>query len=259
MTHTEISGPVSIEVIAHRGYSAKAPENTVAAIRLAMECGAPAVEWDVHVSASGTPHVFHDDSVDRTTSGSGLFASLTDPQIELLDAGSWFDPSYAGEPVPTLARALGAVADPIARIYPEIKAFQSLDDVDRMVADVEESGWLERAVFISMKWDALDRVRELAPTAGIGYIAEKSERYPEAIERAVGDIHALVDPDIRIALDMAEETARALERGVTLAAWTINDVETAARAVAVGIRRLTTNEVETLLHWANDQKDLVPA
>lgn len=242
----------TIEIIAHRGYSARGPENTVAAIRLAMECGAPAIEWDMHVSAEGTPHLFHDKTVDRTTSSSGEFGKLTDSQIELLDAGSWFDPAFGGEGVPTLRRALAAIGDPIQRIYPEIKAFHSLDDVDRMVADVEDSGWLDRAVFISMRWDALERIRTRQDDATVGYIAERPERYPEAIDRAKGDPQAIVDPDVRIAIEMAEESARAVELGIPLAAWTINDVETAQKAVAVGIRSLTTNEVERLLEWSRD-------
>lgn len=238
-----------IEIIAHRGYSARAPENTVAAIRVAMDSGAPAVEWDIHVSASGTPHVFHDDTVDRTTGGVGCFAEMHDAAIESLDAGSWFDPAFAGEPVPTLASALAAVGPPIERIYPEIKAFHGLHDVDRMVAEVEDSGWLDRAVFISMEWGALARVRQLRRDAWIGFIAETTERFAPAVDRASDDPAALVDPDIRIALSMPDQTARAVDLDVPLCAWTINDVETAVRAVALGIRRLTTNEVETLLSW----------
>ncbi len=239
-------------MIAHRGYSARAPENTVAAIRLAMACGAPAVEWDIHTSASGTPHLFHDDSVDRTTSGTGPFGTLTDSEVERLDAGSWFDPAFAGEAVPTLRGALNSLGEPIQRIYPEIKAFHSLDDVDRMVVDVEEAGWLPRSVFISLDWNALARVRLRSPEAKIGYIAETPERFAPAIDRASGDAHALVDPDVQIALSMPSETARAIGLGIPLAVWTVNDVNTAARAVGLGIRRLTTNEVEVLMRWVEE-------
>jgi len=252
MTQTAAEAP-AIEIIAHRGYSARAPENTVASIRLAMEVGATAAEWDIHVSASGTPHLFHDDALERTTSGSGSFAQATDAEIELLDAGSWFDPEFAGEPVPTLTTALSAAAHPLRRIYPEIKAFHTLDDVDRIYDEVEASGWLPNAVFISMKWNALERIRRRSSTTWIGYVVESPDRYTRAVDQAAGDAFALVDPDVRIALGMADVSARAIESGTTLGVWTVNDIETAEKAVAIGVRRLTTNEVGTLLSWARRQ------
>lgn len=241
---------MAVEIIGHRGYSARAPENTVAAVRLAMACGASAVEWDMHISASGTPHAFHDDTVDRTTSGTGRFASLTDEEVEQLDAGSWFDPAFAGEPVPTLRTVLKSLDSPIRRIYPELKAYRSLSDVDRILDEVQESGWLSRTVFISMKWEALERIRSRSDTAVVGFIAETPERLPEAIDRAIGDERAWVDPDVRIALAHPREIERAHDGSVQLACWTVNDVETARRAVDIGIERLTTNQVELLLAWS---------
>ena len=84
MTRDDPAG--RIEIIAHRGYSARAPENTVASVRAALTAGATAVEWDLQVSASGTPYLFHDDSLDRTTNGVGLFAESTDAVIDRLEA-----------------------------------------------------------------------------------------------------------------------------------------------------------------------------
>lgn len=241
---------MGVEIIGHRGYSARAPENTIAAVRLAMACGAPAVEWDMHISASGTPHAFHDDTVDRTTSGQGPFADLSDEEVERLDAGSWFGPAFAGEPVPTLTALLGALGPPIRRIYPEIKSYRSGSDVDRIVAEVEEAGWLPRTVFISMRWEALERIKSRSEDATVGYIAETAERLPEAIDRAMGDERAWVDPDVRVALSAPGEVARALDAGIGLACWTVNDVETAQQAFDLGIERLTTNQVELLLDWS---------
>src|SRR5215204_6586712 len=89
-------------VVAHRGASAEAPENTLAAFRLALEQGAPAVECDVHLSADGSPVVIHDETVDRTTNGKGAVAALTRAALRGLDAGSWHGPGFAWEPIPTL-------------------------------------------------------------------------------------------------------------------------------------------------------------
>ena len=96
-------------IIAHRGYSSQYPENTLSAIRAAVEAGADMVEIDVQLTKDNAIVVMHDKSVYRTTTGSGLVKDLTLEQIRALDAGSKFDPKFAGEGVPTLEEALDAV------------------------------------------------------------------------------------------------------------------------------------------------------
>ncbi|HEX2514267.1 MAG TPA: glycerophosphodiester phosphodiesterase family protein, partial [Chloroflexota bacterium] len=107
-------------VVAHRGASAEAPENTLAAFRLALQQGAPAVECDVHLSADGYPVVIHDETVDRTTNGKGAVGGLTRAALQGLDAGSWRGPRFAGEPIPTLEETLELCAGR-ARLFIEIK------------------------------------------------------------------------------------------------------------------------------------------
>ena len=107
-------------MVAHRGASAEAPENTLAAFRLALQQGAPAVECDVHLSADGCPVVIHDETVDRTTNGKGAVVGLTRAALRGLDAGSWRGPRFAGEPIPTLEEALELCAGR-ARLFIEIK------------------------------------------------------------------------------------------------------------------------------------------
>jgi glycerophosphoryl diester phosphodiesterase len=79
-----------------------APENTLASFCKGVELGAPLLELDVHLSADRRLLVIHDETVDRTTDGSGRVADLTSDQIRRLDAGSWFSPNIAGEQVPLL-------------------------------------------------------------------------------------------------------------------------------------------------------------
>ena len=92
-------------VEAHRGYSAIAPENTLASIRAGAGI-ADLTEWDVRVTADGALVVMQDSTVDRTTNGTGAVSALTLAQFQSLDAGSWFSPAYAGEPPPTMAEAI---------------------------------------------------------------------------------------------------------------------------------------------------------
>src|SRR4051794_30509551 len=84
-------------VVAHRGASGLAPENTLAAFRLAVELGSPGVECDVHLTADGRVIVIHDATVDRTTNGSGEVAAQPFEALRALDAGRWFEARFAGE------------------------------------------------------------------------------------------------------------------------------------------------------------------
>lgn len=96
-------------VIGHRGARAHAPENTLASLRVAAELGVAWVEVDVMLTSDGVPILMHDDTLDRTTSGRGNVADQDFAAIRRLDAGSWFGPAFAGEPVPTLEEALDLV------------------------------------------------------------------------------------------------------------------------------------------------------
>lgn len=99
------------EWIAHRGWSGQAPENTLSAIKRALEePRISAIEIDVHLTKDGVPVVIHDYRVNRTTDGEGFVKDFTTSKLQALDAGSWFDPSFAGEKVPTLEQVLEMVA-----------------------------------------------------------------------------------------------------------------------------------------------------
>ena len=93
-------------VIAHRGFSAIAPENTLVAIEKAIELGADMVEFDVTVTADGEVVVIHDETLGRTTDGRGKVMEKTLEELQRLDAGSWFAPEFAGESIPTLEQVL---------------------------------------------------------------------------------------------------------------------------------------------------------
>jgi glycerophosphoryl diester phosphodiesterase len=239
----------AIEVIAHRGYSARAPENTLAAIEAAIGAGADAVEFDLHVTRDGVPVLFHDATLERTTNGSGPIAEHTVDDIRSLDAGSWFGARFAGEPVPSFAEALATIGDRVGRIYPEVKGYGDASDLDVMVDLVLEHGMLEQAVFISMDWGALERMRARLPAVRLGYIVEKASRAAEGLARATGDTLALLDFKASLLLEDPRVARRARDAGVDLAVWTVDDPGEAVRLLELGVRRLTTNRVGDLLAW----------
>ncbi|WNF37669.1 glycerophosphodiester phosphodiesterase family protein [Bacillaceae bacterium IKA-2] len=97
-------------IMAHRGWSGKSPENTLAAIKLAVkEPSISAIELDVQLSKDGIPVIIHDFTVNRTTNGEGFVKDLTMKQLRSLDAGSWFSPDFKGEKIPTLEEVLQTV------------------------------------------------------------------------------------------------------------------------------------------------------
>ena len=238
-----------VEIIAHRGYSAQAPENTLAAVRRAIEAGADAVEWDVHVASCGTPVLFHDVALGRTTTGVGPVRRRTLGQLQALDAGSWFSPDFAGERIPSLAEALEATKGRVLRMYTEVKGYRELEDLDRMVSIVRQADALADTVFISLDWGILDRIRGQEPSVALGFVVEEEARFEEAVRRVLDDGNAFVDASHRLLLDRPELATSARQRGVALGAWTVDDPEEATALLELGVRGFTTNEVERLLAW----------
>ena len=98
-----------MQVFAHRGYSAKYPENTMAAFKAALKFNVDGIELDVHETKDGALVVIHDEKVNRTTNGKGYVKDYTLKQIKELDAGSWFNKNFKGEKIPTLKEVLQLV------------------------------------------------------------------------------------------------------------------------------------------------------
>ena len=239
----QLDGPV--EIIAHRGYSARAPENTLAALELAIEAGADALEFDIHPA----PFLFHDATLDRTTDAFGQIRDKTAEELAGLEAGRWFGAEFAGEPIPKLEDALRRVRGRVRRLYPEVKGYRSSSDLARISDVVDRAGATETAVFISMDWEALETIRRHRPVARVGYIVERADRAEEATERAMGDPLALLDVNADVLLADPTIAERARDTSVELATWTVDRPTVAARLFQMGVPRITTNEVQTLLAW----------
>lgn len=242
-----------VEIIAHRGFSAEAPENTIAALEAGLDAGADAVEFDLHTASDGTPVLLHDEKLNRTTDGRGKVHRRTARELAALDAGSWFGPDFAGEPLPTLADALAAVGTRAGRIYAEVKGARNVDDLDGVARIVTDAGLEEKTVYISMDWTALDRIRRTRPDALIGYIVDKERRAKGAIDRADDDARALLDFDARILLAAPAWAERALVKGIALATWTVDTVDDADAILRMGVPRITTNRVRDLVAWRDER------
>lgn len=155
-----------MEIWAHRGASAYAPENTLAAFRAAAELGADGVELDVQRARDGDLVVIHDATLQRTTQGRGPVAEYTVAQIKTLDAGFKSGPSFRGERIPTLAEALGYIRSTPLRVNIHLKSAVPADlPLERRVLqEVSAAGLGSRTVISSFSEDVLRRVRRSEPS-----------------------------------------------------------------------------------------------
>ncbi len=247
MTSAFPTGPSRDEVQAHRGASAIAPENTIAAFRAAAEAGAKWVELDVALSADGTLVVIHDDSVDRTSSGKGSLGALSAAQIGALDGGSWFDPRFAGERIPTLAETIKALGELGLSANVEIKQHphhQSLDQLVRAVqADIGKRSADTRIMISSFDPEALKAMHALEPDLEMAMLWE---RPPEdwadqlaAIPATTIHMHFKA-----LSIGMLEETTK---RGIKVRAWTCNDPVQLVSFWGAGLTGVITDDPKVFL------------
>ncbi|MDQ2940635.1 MAG: glycerophosphoryl diester phosphodiesterase, partial [Chloroflexota bacterium] len=161
-------------VVAHRGASTTAPENTIEAYRLAIEQGADAIELDVHLTVDGQLAVIHDETLERTTDGSGAVVALTMDQIRAFDAGATFAGSDGSFPyrghdlrVPTLSEVIEWLPAKVGLVI-EIKARAAVDEVVRLLRQADDVRG--RASVISFDEQAIQRSRELDPELTTGLL-----------------------------------------------------------------------------------------
>lgn len=159
-------------IIAHRGASAYAPENTLASFELAMRQGADGVELDAKLTQDGHIVVMHDQTVDRTTMHTGYVKDLTLAQLRKMDAGSHFDIAFAGETIPTLDEVLKAVGKMTYTNIELANLFSPFDNLPAKTAGlVKRHKILQRVWFSSFNPIALLRIHRLLPESPIGLLA----------------------------------------------------------------------------------------
>ena len=234
-------------VLGHRGASAQAPENTVAAFRAAENpngFGADGVELDVHLTADGVPVVIHNASVDATTDGHGLVRDMTLHEIQLLDAGSHFDAAFAGERIPTLTEALAAMGDRM-RVNIELKPqAKGTHDLEQAVAKVVyETAMATRVWFSSFKPYSLHQIRQFAPDIPCALLVSpltlSSLLLAPVTPMEAIHVHYSMCPKRLV------DVAHGL--GLRVGVWTVDDAAVAARLSSYGVDAIITNDPAKLL------------
>lgn len=242
-------------ILAHRGASAYAPENTLAAFRLARELGADGIELDVQLSRDKVPVIIHDDDVDRTTDGHGRVSDLTIAELARLDAGSWKTKDYRGEPIPTLAQVFDALGDwlkPVGRVRPclinvELKTERIITDgLEREALNtIARHNVDDRILLSSFSPLSLHRAKQINPHlrrgllydasmpihlrgAWLAFWADPQNMHPE---------HTMIDKRYM-------EWAKRKKLGV--ATWTVDDPEQAKRLADLGVNIIITNKPDVI-------------
>ena len=234
-------------VVAHRGASAQAPENTMEAFRLGVEAGADAIELDVHLTGDGQLAVIHDETLDRTTDRTGSVASQTMDEIREADAGAEFSGPNGDHPfrgrgltVPTLPEVLAWLPDNVGLVV-EMKARATADAVVEAVRDhpVRASG---RLAAISFDEQAIERVRELDREIKTGYLLVPTQPIEPALVWATEHGHTGVFPwEGDIGLDPLPLMARANAFGREIGCYVVNDPERMKHLAAVGLWGFVTD------------------
>lgn len=229
----------TVEVIAHRGASAQAPENTLAAFDLAIALGSDAIETDVRCTRDGVLVLCHDATVDRVSNGSGAVAELTLAELQALDFGSRGAPHYAGQRIVQTEDFLARYGSRLPLVL-EIKAAAA---VLPLVQAVHSASLLEQVVFTSFDYAWLEQVHALSPAARIGYLSRVFDAALIARVRASG--FAQVCPRANLLTRPLVDAAHAA--GLTVRAWGIDSQETQEHALQMGADGMTVNWPDLLI------------
>ena len=240
-------GSKNIWVIAHRGASGYAPENTMAAFRRAVEMGAPFIETDLQITRDARVIAMHDFTLDRTTNGKGQVHLSTLEGIRRLDAGAWFDgrgpESFAGERVPRLEEILDFAKAYDANFFLEIKSGAARGVEHAVVAALRDRGALARVVILSFEPATLDVVHQLDSAMMTGLLCEHPSN--DLVERTVrAGARQLVARGDLITTPDVEKAHRA---GLQVVAWTINEPEQMRHLIATGVDGIITDYPDRLL------------
>ncbi|GIH95795.1 hydrolase [Planobispora siamensis] len=250
------SAPGRVASVAHRGASAHAPENTIAAFRLARRQQADLFELDVQETRDRRLVLMHDTTLARTTDVERVFpgrapwrvADFTLAEIRTLDAGSWFAPEFAGERVPTLGESLRAMGDGAMGLLLEIKAPSLYPGIERRVAGElrRHPSWVRsgpqgrRLIVQSFDFSSMRRFHRLMPQVPIGLLGTPAAASLPDLARFADQINPA----------HAGLTARYVRRvhalGMEVFTWTVNGASAMRRAVDLGVDGIITDRPDLL-------------
>jgi len=232
--------------IAHRGASGKghAPENTLSAFRKAIQIGVDAVECDVHCTKDGHIVIIHDKELKRTTNMDGIITEMTLSDVKKADAGSWFEPRFAGETIPTLKELLELTKGRVITVV-EIK---QENIADKVIKDIENAGSVGEAIIISFHASALKDAQEINPKIPRALLIGGEEPVSE-LPSILNMIHSAAEVEAgTLNLSKTIITPKLVKesrlRGIGVWAWTVDDESEIKKLLEIGVAGITSNYPE---------------
>jgi glycerophosphoryl diester phosphodiesterase len=230
-------------VIAHRGASGYAPENTLVAFRKAAQMGAGFIETDLQLSRDARFVAIHDSTLDRTTNGKGTVQEFTLEELRKLDAGSWFGSDFVHERIPTLDEILALSKKLDVVFYLEMKPAGTWGGEHSLVAALRKSGEIHRAIVISFDPAILEAVRRLEPTLMTGLLYEGEIENPIARAKEIGARQIAVRGDLVSPALLAEAKKRELQ----VVCWTVNNPAHIRMLISAGVDGIMSDYPDRLL------------
>ena len=238
-----------VKIIAHRGASAAAPENTLASFKEAVRVGADMIELDVRLSREGAVMVFHDPDLSRTTDGDGPVEKRRLAELRALDAGSWFSENFKGEGIPILEEVIRTIFSSRIELCIEIKIDPGREELrDKLVADtldiIERTGFSDRTIMASFDRESLRLSKAISPEIRTGLIFSQEEVWTECEEEGYEGIDAL---SACWDIITAPRVAAAHRAGRKVIAWTIDREEELNHLLPLSVDALASNNPEWLI------------
>ncbi|MBM4277775.1 MAG: glycerophosphodiester phosphodiesterase [Deltaproteobacteria bacterium] len=241
------SGRFPVIVIAHRGFSGGAPENTISAFKKAIEVGSDMIELDVRFSKDGEIVVIHDETLERTTTGKGRVIEKTISELKQLDAGSKFHSSFSGEKIPTLRDVLQLAHRQIP-VNIELKMgdygrWTILDLAERAVGEVEKAGMVDQVIFSSFDPEALQRVLKKNQTVPVAYLYNRFWSFPQEVTEG----RPFPTLNCRKSVLTSENISRAHQEGIRIGVYTLNTEEEMKRFIDLKVDAIITDYPDRLI------------
>ena len=234
-------------IAGHRGDRAEAPENTMPAFAAAFASGLEFVETDVQLTADGVPVLMHDETVDRTTDGTGAVADLTLDEIRALDAGSWYAPAFAGTRVPLFDEFLDALTATRQKALVELKGYWSNEGIRTVLDAIYLRGVQNRIVFASFNLTTVANLADAAPAIPRVIIKRDLPRDPVGLAQYYGAIAILTTPT---SLENDPDAVHRMhESGLGVLVYTLNSEKRWSEALAYGVDGIVTDKPSKLDGW----------
>jgi glycerophosphoryl diester phosphodiesterase len=240
-----------ISITGHRGASGLAPENTILAIDLAVSYHANSVEFDIQMTADGIFVLFHDQTLQRICQRPEQIGQLSFHELEQLDAGNWFHPSFKGTPIPALNDVL-YLYQHVLTFNIELKIFgDESDTVHKLVADLRSLPALPSFFITSFHHHAVIELKTQFPELSVGWIFDRPVEAWELTDSRID--HISIDQRF-VDSAMVEQCRRANKK---LHVWTVNETSEMERCIALGVDSIITNYPNILwqLMQSNDHQE----